>query len=326
MEALIKNGLRLWRGLAGDDTRLERLLRSQYRTVKSKVEREITGENYVLFWSRSGRAKRVGLYLKGSCHLRAVFSCKASIQRVLEGSCCILNDGDISDSRSDILLQTVRNHPWEWITPLLGNLRISEEYFRPRILEPTFSIPGLGRQEEFGKTVVFLSVAADAVRTAYRHCQHGILLDPGGWWLSQPMEQVLGSLEAVNWFRKNFESIGRIGVDVFAQNYAQIIDLVRKHTGAYVIVFSIPTVEPGKLIHNYQFVRDPLSRRTREFNVALAELSRRLDFPIVDVDRVLKRAGVGRQLDFAHFSPEQFHTLGQEAFSIMSDLGLFSKP
>ena len=330
MEALLKKGLKLWQGFAGGDTRLERILRQHYktarkhyRTVRSRFAKEIVGENYVLFWARSREEKRVGIYLKGSCHLRGIFACKAMIQQTLNGTCCIFNDGEVAGARSDFILQTLDDKPQACLDEIFAKLKIPEQYFRPVLFERTFSVPGLRGQQEFPKSVVFLSTASDLTRNLYRHRETGILVDPGGWWLTQPMERVLDDLSAVGWFRENFENIGRIEVQAFASNHEKIIRLVRQRTGAHVVVFNVPTIEPGNLTHNYQFVRNPLVRRTREFNVALTELSRKLDFPIVDIDRILRKAGVGGQNDFAHFSTELFPVVAGEVCAVMNDLKLF---
>src|SRR5205807_4769011 len=128
--------------------------------------------------------------------------------------------------------------------------------------------------------------------TVYRHREHGLLVDPGGVWLSSSLEPILDDPSAVRWFRENFVSVGRIPVEAFVENFTRIIHLLRSQAGAHILVFNTLTVDPGGTVHNYQFVRNPHALRRREFHVALAELSRKLDFPVIDVDHVLKRAGV----------------------------------
>jgi hypothetical protein len=74
----------------------------------------------------------------------------------------------------------------------------------------------------------------------------------------------------------------------------------------------------------------PQARR-REFNAALAELSRKLDFAIVDVDRLLKTAGLAAQLGAVQFPPERdepvnqeiFRVIAREAFQMMKALEVF---
>jgi len=323
VEALFKTGLRLWQGFAGENTLLERVLRRHYKTVCSRIDKEIVGENYVIFWTRYQEGKRVGIYVKGDCQLQAIFACKPMIRRTLDGTCCIFNDGEVAGSRSDFILQTLSDKPEECLDQISAKLKIPKDYFRPRLFERTLSVPGPPGHEGFPKSVVFLSTGSDFIRTMYRHRETGILVDPGGWWLTQPMERVLDDLSSVRWFRENFENIGRIELQTFANNYEKIIDLVRKRTGAHVVVFNIPTVEPRKLVHNYQFVQRPLVKRTREFNVALAELSRKLDFPIIDIDRIVKKAGIREQKDSWHFSPDLTPVVAEEVVGAMRDLKIF---
>ncbi len=322
MEAILRSGLKFWRSVAGEDGEVERVLRRYYRTIRSRVRKEYVGENYITFWSGRER-RRIGIYLNGSCHLTAFFSCRPAVQKRLDGVCCVFNDGDISNTRSDFLLQTLKRFPEEAISLAVEKLRLRHDYFRPRLFEKTFMAQGPGGLEEFPKTVVAMSIGSDLVRNAYRHRQHGFLVDPGGWWLNQPMDRVLTELSSVTWFREQFVQEGRIRVEDFAENFAEIVKLVKQHTGAHLLVYNVPTVEPGNQTHNYQFVKYSQGRRNREFHLALAELSRKLDFSIVDIDRILKRSGMGSQLDFAHFSPREYQPIAAETFRVMQDLGVF---
>jgi hypothetical protein len=64
--------------------------------------------------------------------------------------------------------------------------------------------------------------------------------------------------------------------------------------------------------------------RRRAFVVALAELSRQLDFSIVDVDRIVKRFGVRAQVDFAQMSPHLNLLVAREVVRILHDRGVFA--
>src|SRR5207249_7130894 len=115
--------------------------------------------------------------------------------------------------------------PREWVQPVLEKLNLPADYFAPRLFEKDFVVPGRVEPERFPKTVVVLHIGMDATRTLYRHRQHGFLFDPGGAWL-QSIDTVLGDMTKVAWFRKNFESIGMIGVDDFMENYTKITQLL----------------------------------------------------------------------------------------------------
>lgn len=323
METLLKSGMRVWRNFAGKDTAVKRFLKHQYKKIKSWSEEKYFGENFVIFWSGAHSGNHVGIYLKGSCDLVSIFSCQPLIQHVLNGTCCIIREGLASDSRSDLILQTLQNIPQTWLDPVIDRLKLSPDYFTPLLFERNFIVDRIHRPMEFPKKVIFISIGPDIIRTLYKHRKHGFLVDPGGWWLNRSLDTVLADLSAVTWFKQTFTRIGKMSVNNFQENLAKIIKLLKKNTDAHIIVFNALTVEPNTLTHNYQFVKNSLSMRCREFNLALVELSRKLDFSILDVDRILKRAGTRCQMDVGHFPPEIYQPIAQEAFRMMRDLDIF---
>jgi hypothetical protein len=190
------------------------------------------------------------------------------------------------------------------------------------LLEKTFSVPQRDDLGTFPTSVIILSSGPDVIRTVYRHKETGLLVDPGGIWLAR-VEEALGDVAIARWFRDNFTSCGLIQVEEFYNNLARIISVIREEVGAHVIVMNTLDPEPRGLIHNYQFVRDRLPVRRREFNLALIELSRKLDFSIVDMDRTLQRFGIRAQEDWAHAHTQQHLAIGQEVFRVMQDLAVF---
>lgn len=319
MKGVLKAGVKGLRALAGQNTVLERFLEDQYAAVKSRIDRKLVGENFTLTWSGSRGENPIGIYMKGSCDLASIFACTPLIHEVLDGTCCIHREGLISDARSDLLLQAVEGVPAEQVAEVVEKLELPEFYFAPRFLEPSFRVPGV--ETEFPKKVVILSIAADVVRTLYRHREHGFLVDPGGWWLNRSIGNVLPDLGVARWFQKDFQSVGRIGLEAFVENLTRIVTLLKERVGAPILVFTMLTVEPGNPTHNYQFVRKPHWLRRREFYLALVELSRKLDFHIVDVDRILKTVGIlETQVDFGHYPIQAYRPLAEETFRILREL------
>lgn len=324
MESLLRSGLRVLRKIAGKNTYIERFLKRLYDTVKSTIEKKYVGPNFVVFWSGSQRKKRIGIYVKGSCDLVSIFSCQPFILDVLNGTCCILREGAVWDSRSDFLLQTLQYFPQEHLEPVTKKLKLPDDYFKQsQLFKKSMTITWLHDLEEFPKDVIIMSIGPDVIRTLYRHREHGFLVDPGGWWFNQSMNNVLSDLSVASWFRENFLNVGRISVDGFIENFTKIIQLLKNNTDAHILMFNTLTVEPGNPTYNYQFVRNSLVMRAREFNLALVELSSKLDFSIVDLDRVLKKAGINNQVDYAHFPAELYPLIAKEAFRIMRDLEIF---
>lgn len=321
MKGLLRSGLRVLRKIIGGNAFLEHFLKNLYITAKSTIEKKYIGPNFVVFWSGSQKTKRLGIYVKGSCDLVSIFSCQPFIHNVLHGTCCILREGAVWDSRSDFLLQTLQHFPQEWLEPVSKKLKLPHEYFKQsQLFKKSMAVSWCNDLEEFPKDVIFLSIGPDVIRTLYKHREHGFLVDPGGWWFNQSMNNVLSDLSVASWFRENFVNIGRISVDGFIENFTKIIQLLKNHTDAHILMLNALSVEPGNPTYNYQFVKNLLAVRAREFNLALVELSRKFDISIVDVDCVLKKAGINNQVDYAHFPPELYPFVAKEAFRIMMDL------
>ncbi len=292
---------------------------------KAEQQSEVSGKNFLTFWSEDPPENRIGIYMKGGCDLNMIYACKPLIHPHLKGACAVLHEGLIADSRSDLLLQTLQGLPPDLVEPVVRKLYLPPDCFQPQLFEKTFKAPGLHGTEEFPKNVIILSNTSDVTRSVYRHREHGYLIDPGGGWLSEPLDYVLSDLSAVTWFRKTFESVGKISLEESIENYTRIIKLLKQNTDAHILVFNILTIEPGSKTHNYQFVRNSQTIRRLEFNLALQELSRKLDFWIVDVDRILKKLGIRTQLDWNHSDPKVHLLIAREAFRIMQECGVFGK-
>lgn len=287
--------------------------------MKTLTQNQYSGESFITFWNEPRGEERLGVYAFGGCDLHTAFACAPLIAQVWDGTCSILKEGKISDARSDLVLQTLRDHRPEDLAPVIEKFRLAKDIFRPRLFEKTFVVEGPDGPEEFPKSVILLDFGPDVNRTVYRNRETGLLVDPGAGWLDRPFQQVLGELSAASWFRDRFENIGQIGVEAFAENFTKIIGLLKTRIGVPILVYNVLTVEPRTRIHTYQFVNNPQVPRRREFNLALVELSRRLDFSIVDMDRLLKGAGLETQLDFGHLDPRLNIVVAQEVVRIMRD-------
>jgi hypothetical protein len=336
MKKILKSGLKAWRSVAGQNTGVEKFLKKQYKSasrtmeathniaVRGPFEKRYVGKNFTAFWNGDSRKNRIGVYMEGSCDLPAIFTCAPMIHETLDGACCMIKRRTISEAHSSLFLQSLENVPRDGVAPVMKRLWLSDDYFEPTLFQKTFRAPGYNHLGEFPKSVMVFSLNPDVTRTIYRHREHGFLVDPGAWWFSHTMKDVLANLPAVTWFQENFESVGKISVEGFVDNFTKIVTLIKNNIGAHVLVLNVLTVEPANLTHNYQFIKNSPSIRRREFNLALVELSRKLDFSIVDVDRILKRAGIQEtQVDFAHYPEEAYQPIGREAFRIMRDLGIF---
>ncbi|HUP17700.1 MAG TPA: SGNH/GDSL hydrolase family protein [Acidimicrobiia bacterium] len=325
MSSLKIRSAKVIRTLARSNPSLGRLIHRVYRkpkVINSPTHIQTSGKSYILIQSRESGERSVGIYLRGACDLPAMFSMAPMIRKTIKGSCCIVRDPiQIAGSRSDFMLEVACHDEAATDAQEHARERLSlrQDYFKARLFEPTFEIPNPRFKGVFPKTVVVLSLAPDFSRTLYRHRRHGFLVDPGGFWLSQSMDRVLTDMSAVKWFNENFESVGRLTVGEFRESFASVVERLQSGIGARVLVFNLLTVDPGEPVHSYRLIKQSDTQRRREFNIALAELSAQLDFDILDVDRILKRGGVRQQVDFAHFSEQQFAPVALEGYRILRE-------
>jgi hypothetical protein len=319
-------GARAWRVVAGQNTALERRIKRRYRDSWRVTRRSRTvqysNQHGVVVSHRQSPDPKVGVFLKGGCDLPSMFLVGPLIAEVLSGgSVAIVRPPEaVGSSQSAQVLQTRDGIPREVVEDTCRRLDIRPSFFRSVLFEKGFDVAGLERLGTYPKSIVVLSIASDLTRSLHRHREHGFLVDIGGWWLNQSLDRAIKDVETVRWFRQNFEPVGRIGVEEFARNTEQIIRHLSDEVGARVIVFNSLVVEPSNPAHNYQLLNEDHFTRRREFNVVLAELSARLDFHVLDVDRILKQRGVVEQVDFAHFPVEGSMAIAREGFRIMREL------
>lgn len=268
----------------------------------------------------------------------SLFAAVSLVKEELNGTFCLLNRGTgIADARADILLQTLKEVPEEQLCGIVDPSTMSQrarkscegvpslglplDYFRPDLFDPEFAVPEHPELGTFPKSVVVLSSGSSFARTAYRHREHGYLVDPGGFWLNQSMEKVLKDLSKAMWFKENFQSVGKLSPEDFHEVFGELVRQVKQRTGAQVLVMNLLVIDPGSSLHNYRFAGKVQAVRRRDFDLALRDLSAELDFHILDVDRLIKLSGASGQIDFAHYPRERSHLIGRELYRLIEQLG-----
>jgi hypothetical protein len=324
MSNVLRRSVRAWRNIAGENSTFEQVIRHQVGKITSRIEKNYSGKDYVIFWEGDKEASKTGIFMNGGCDMPAIFTAVPAIREVLNGTVCIRKHGAVANSHTNLLLQSRQPLPAEWLQPVSEKLKLAPDYFTPRLFETEFTVHSQNGPETFQKNVVIFSIGPDIIRTLYRHNEHGFLIDPGGYWLSRSMEEILADMSSTMWFNSNFSKTKLIDVETFATNLEKVVNHIHQEMDATILILNVLTVEPGDMTHNFQFQKNPYELRRREFCYALANLSRKLDFYIVDVDRTLKRAGLrDTQMDFAHYPDEVYPYIGQEVFRILQDLGGF---
>ena len=323
--------LKTWRSVFGEGTKLEGWVRDRYLTsVRNEVKKD-SGPGWVQY--STNRAVVVsesddfpephrGILLRGGCDMPSAFTAAPLIAKDIKGTVAIFRQiGGTGGHRSDQILQTLEDLDPEIVRETQEKLKLNSHYFTPTFFDPTFRIPNLPQAGEFPKDVIVLGIGSDEVRQIYRHREHGFVVDPGGWWLNQDLNNVLDDLSAVEWFRTKFKRVGRMSLDDFRKNNARLVTETRERVGAHIVYYNTMVVDPANPTHNYQLVKAAHNVRRREFTIALAELSQDLGFSIVDVDRILKLTGAEEQVDFAHFPVDRMMPIGAELHRILRSLG-----
>lgn len=308
------------RKVIGTDSALERQARSVRNLVKYRMGKTISRRD--LFISPKGSGQPLGVLLMGGCDVTAAIGAGPRLARNPTRPFCMAWIGTAPESRSDLLVQTLSPPDPALTRDVRDRLDLVPDYFDPRPFMKQLKPPHQAGIAPFPVEAVVLSISVDTSRTMYRHREHGFLVDPGGWWLSGDMGEVIADKSAMMWFAKNFEKIGRIDLEDSMKNFERIIGEIRKASGAHVIVMNVLSVDPGTGSLDYKFANSPNKIRRREFNIALNELSQTLDFPVLDVDRIAKGCGIAGQADFVHYTQEQKRMIASEFTAMLAEAGL----
>lgn len=322
MPRMRKRAVRALRRVAGDGSVLERKLRVARDRAKFSTSGTIKGTTAMAI---RGDNKRFGIYGFGGCDVWAIAKTGPFLNRHTTATAVAYAQGRASFTRSDMILQTWEGVNTDDTSEVSQRLNLNPETFRPVLFEPEFTLPGSERLGPFPKDVVVLTISSDLVRTLYRHREHGFLVDPGGFWLASDIESALDDLDAVKWFARTFEKVGRIDLDASMANLRRIVELVRLELGSEVVVFNSLTVDPGRQILDYKLSHSPHRTRRREFALALVDLAAELDFSIVDIDRIVKGVGVSGLGDFVKFMPMHQEAIAQEFVRVMDERGVFER-
>lgn len=308
------------RSIVGERGTVETTVRNIRNAVRFQIGKPVQRTD--LFAWKNGRGPRFGVYTFGGCDVAAVLGAGPALARRLGGTVCLGSFANAPATRSDVILQTLDPPPDQLTADVAQRLDLPDGYFSPRVFAPDFEVPNLLGAGRFPTKVVVLSLSSDISRTLYRHREHGYLVDPGGWWLASEMKDVLDDLSAAKWFASQFRKAGRLKVEDSMANFAKIITEIRHRTGAFVVVMNVLNVDPGRVALDYQRSSSPNRARRREFCLAITDLARELDFPVLDVDRIAKHHGISGQVDFVHYTPPQKQLISQEFARLLVDAGV----
>jgi len=165
-------------------------------------------------------------------------------------------------------------------------------------------------------SAIVLSIQTD-LTTSMLRCR-------GGGYLFYPNQSNTWSPEDKIWMRENFERLGPLTPEESMQNFLQIIQKIRLRSQAPILIYNVSAVVPGEDIHSYEGMEDCFSTRIRRFNLGLVELSQRTGVNIIDVDRIVARAGADKlKSDALHLTAEGYELIAREVVRVLDDYGCF---
>jgi hypothetical protein len=164
--------------------------------------------------------------------------------------------------------------------------------------------------------VVVLSLQSIATNALVRHRRDG--------WLLLPDDFESWDAESRSYLENECEYAGLAPIEAALDRLEQLIIAIEEKLGAQVLVYNLSPVTPGERTHCWIGAEDSLGLRVKRLNLGLAELSARMGFSIVDVDRIVACAGADRlKIDLFHLNAEGWRLVAEEVVRILEERGSF---
>ena len=168
---------------------------------------------------------------------------------------------------------------------------------------------------DIGNDVVILSLQPDVMNRLARHRTDGHFMYPENIAEWQEEDRI--------WFASHYERTGLLSPEQSIANLEVLIDRLHQYV-RHVLVYTMSPIVPGERTHSHIGMAETLSWRIRHFNLALIELSRRVEFSVVDVDTLFARHGADRlKLDGVHITAEGCRLVAEEVVAILAERGCF---
>jgi hypothetical protein len=257
--------------------------------------------------------KRLTMFAKGNVDLHdSLHSC------VIAGELHWNGINDVVRKRHPGTLIRLKHETWTRSDALLQ----ADGVMPAELVERSLSLGSYPLESQFSQAlvetaadIVVLSIMPDAATCLLKHRRSGFLFYPGDTsdWTTEDRK----------WLKAEFESSPLLTVGQSIANIERIIESIRSHSDAAILVYNLSPIVPGQIVHCLQGLDETFATRIRRFNLALADLSERTGISIIDVDEILARAGADRlKIDPMHLRPEGYRLIAEEVVRVLEDLYL----
>ena len=159
-----------------------------------------------------------------------------------------------------------------------------------------------------------LSIQPDVTMKLARHKATGRVFYPGAPLTTPP--------EVRAWLKAECEVAPLLSPEDSVSNLRGVIARLRLRSEAPVLILNLSTVLPGDVASTYRGIEGALSTRIKRFNLAVVALSEQTGAIVVDVDRVVARAGADRlKLDSVRLNAEGSRLVAWEVLRVLEDAG-----
>jgi lysophospholipase L1-like esterase len=92
------------------------------------------------------------------------------------------------------------------------------------------------------------------------------------------------------------------------------------------LIYNVSSVVPGDNIHSHLGIEEIFTNRIRHFNLGLIELSHQTGVSIIDVDRIVARAGPDQlKIDALHLTAGGYKLIAEEVVRVLDDYNCFQR-
>ncbi len=166
---------------------------------------------------------------------------------------------------------------------------------------------------------VVLAMQPSVVDELWRQREQNYLFCPESGWKDNwsPAQR--------QWLKDSFLPMGLMQAGEFECGLRLLVQAIREHSNAPVLVFNCSSVDPSDTTFRYGgVVGESWSVRAQKFNLALVRVSAEEGVSIIDVDRIVGELGAGRHVEeFGRYSEDASRAICRECVRVMEDIGVF---